>query len=469
MADNFNIKKFLDQAGVSTLWGEVAKAVKAEADRAKLAEQANAAAAEAAAAAAAKAQKAADDADAKAVAAQGEVDALETYVGQIPSTYTEDNIVAYVQKVATETLAAASGNSTETAASVKQQLDDYKTLNDKAVEAVDTKVNTVTDSVADILADYLKQADKTELKGLIDTNTENIGKNATAIAENLAAIGVNAGEIARIDALLASVIENEDETALNSIKELASWVAEHGEDAAELAEAIRLVGERATKLEGKVNLEDGKTVTGYVAEQIQAAFNTANLAQYATVEQLNTTNGNVTALTNKVNTGDKNGATYVADEISAAFTSANLAQYAKAADLQGVDGRLTTAESKVSTLEGKMSTAEGKISTLEGQMSTAEGKIEVLEGKAHEHANKALLDTYTQTEENLADAVAKKHSHTNKSVLDGITADKVTAWDGALGAAQTYADGKAAEVYAAIQSLSDTEILAAIENAKSNM
>ena len=469
MADNFNIKKFLDQAGVSTLWGEVAKAVKAEADRAKLAEQANAAAAEAAAAAAAKAQKAADDADAKAVAAQGEVDALETYVGQIPSTYTEDNIVAYVQKVATETLAAASGNSTETAASVKQQLDDYKTLNDKAVEAVDTKVNTVTDSVADILADYLKQADKTELKGLIDTNTENIGKNATAIAENLAAIGVNAGEIARIDALLASVIENEDETALNSIKELASWVAEHGEDAAELAEAIRLVGERATKLEGKVNLEDGKTVTGYVAEQIQAAFNTANLAQYATVEQLNTTNGNVTALTNKVNTGDKNVATYVADEISAAFTSANLAQYAKAADLQGVDGRLTTAESKVSTLEGKMSTAEGKISTLEGQMSTAEGKIEVLEGKAHEHANKALLDTYTQTEENLADAVAKKHSHTNKSVLDGITADKVTAWDGALGAAQTYADGKAAEVYAAIQSLSDTEILAAIENAKSNM
>ena len=32
--------------------------------------------------------------------------------------------------------------------------------------------------------------------------------------------------------------------------------------------------------------------------------------------------------------------------------------------------------------------------------------------KEHEHANKALLDTYTQTEENLADAVAKKHSHT---------------------------------------------------------
>jgi len=32
---------------------------------------------------------------------------------------------------------------------------------------------------------------------------------------------------------------------------------------------------------------------------------------------------------------------------------------------------------------------------------------------AHTHPNKALLDTYTQTEANLADAVAKKHSHSN--------------------------------------------------------
>lgn len=48
----------------------------------------------------------------------------------------------------------------------------------------------------------------------------------------------------------------------------------------------------------------------------------------------------------------------------------------------------------------------------------------------HSHANKDLLDTYTQTEANLADAVAKKHAHDNKAVLDGITSDKVSAWDG---------------------------------------
>lgn len=47
----------------------------------------------------------------------------------------------------------------------------------------------------------------------------------------------------------------------------------------------------------------------------------------------------------------------------------------------------------------------------------------------HTHSNKALLDSYSQTEANLADAVSKKHTHTNKTVLDGITSSKVSGWD----------------------------------------
>lgn len=48
----------------------------------------------------------------------------------------------------------------------------------------------------------------------------------------------------------------------------------------------------------------------------------------------------------------------------------------------------------------------------------------------HTHANKDLLDTYTQTDADLANAVSKVHEHGNKSVLDGITSDKVNSWDG---------------------------------------
>jgi hypothetical protein len=46
---------------------------------------------------------------------------------------------------------------------------------------------------------------------------------------------------------------------------------------------------------------------------------------------------------------------------------------------------------------------------------------------SHTHTNKALLDSYKQTEANLADAVSKKHSHSNKTILDNTTASFTTA------------------------------------------
>lgn len=49
----------------------------------------------------------------------------------------------------------------------------------------------------------------------------------------------------------------------------------------------------------------------------------------------------------------------------------------------------------------------------------------------HAHQNKALLDSYDQTNDNIKDAVSKKHSHANSAVLDGITAEKVTGWNSA--------------------------------------
>lgn len=107
-----NIKKFLDQSGVSTLWSRVAAGIAAEETRAKAAEEA--------------ALKAAQD-------AQADIDALETYVGTIPSdeAYADiTNIVAFIQKRAQEVLAQAQGGSSETAASVKAALDAYVALND---------------------------------------------------------------------------------------------------------------------------------------------------------------------------------------------------------------------------------------------------------------------------------------------------------------------------------------------------
>lgn len=65
----------------------------------------------------------------------------------------------------------------------------------------------------------------------------------------------------------------------------------------------------------------------------------------------------------------------------------------------------------------------------DGLNTAMDARVQAVEADKHTHSNKVLLDTYTQTEENLADAVAKKHEHSNKTVLDGIDAGKVAAWD----------------------------------------
>lgn len=41
--------------------------------------------------------------------------------------------------------------------------------------------------------------------------------------------------------------------------------------------------------------------------------------------------------------------------------------------------------------------------------------------QGHTHGNKALLDTYNQTNANLSDAVSKKHAHSNQTLLDAYT------------------------------------------------
>lgn len=80
---------------------------------------------------------------------------------------------------------------------------------------------------------------------------------------------------------------------------------------------------------------------------------------------------------------------------------------------------LETLSEVVDSLSGGTAT---DLTDIKNRLSTAENDIDTLQSEAHTHTNKDLLDTYTQTEANLADAVAKKHEHTNKSILDNITA-----------------------------------------------
>ena len=92
------------------------------------------------------------------------------------------------------------------------------------------------------------------------------------------------------------------------------------------------------------------------------------------------------------------------------------------------------------TSENFLSVSENGVK-LSGVQDAINDAVKDLNAASHTHDNKDLLDTYTQTEANLADAVAKKHEHANKEVLDGITADKVSAWDAAEQNAKDYTNG----------------------------
>ena len=380
MAD---IKKFLDQDGVSTLWSKVVEKVSAEEARAKLAE-------EAAAAAAAKAQE--------------EIDALEAYVGTIPTDeqYADiTNIVAFIQKRAEEVLAAAQGGSSETAASVKAALEAYIALNDP-------KVTKNTEDIATIMGDYLKKTDKDEL------------------ADNIAS---NASEIERIDAALKLAIDDEDGTGLNSIKDLATWIEEHGEEAAGYAAAI-------TALEVLVGDVD-------VATQIANAIAEEHLEDYAKTADIEGTLAKV----------DTQGT--VTEAINAAITALSIGDYAKAADLTALAARVTSLETadyqnstQVATAISNAIAALKLNETYDAKGSAAQALIDAkayadgLAGNydANGAAAQALTDAKAYSDANLV--VAKAYSDAN------------------LVTAKTYTDTE----FAKIQTLTEAEILAAINS-----
>ena len=95
------------------------------------------------------------------------IDDLEKYVGTIPEVPGEDgnnkyadlDVIGYINKKAQETLAAASGNSSETAASVKGQLDDYIGENNTRVKAVEDDVASIKNAETGILKQAKDYAD----------------------------------------------------------------------------------------------------------------------------------------------------------------------------------------------------------------------------------------------------------------------------------------------------------------------
>ena len=288
------------------------------------------------------------------------------------------------------------------------------------VNALKAKVGTVADgtTVVKMIEDAQAAAtyDDTEVRGLISDNAKAIEAHKEAIdAKVTTLIGADADKSVRTIASeeTAKIVAGAD-ASFDTLKEIANWISSHKTDATAMNSAIIALENIVDGIGG-----DGEkaTVVAYVTDAI-AALKIGDYAKAADLVALAARVAALEATVGKAADGE-NAATglvkAVADNASAI------------AAINNVD-------------TGILKTAKDYADSLVADGSAIDGRIDALEAAKHTHANKALLDTYTQTEENLADAVAKKHEHANATELDKIQAGDVAKWN----AAQANAEATAA-------------------------
>lgn len=413
--------------------------------------------------------------------AEGEIDVLQAAIGEGGSV---TNAIADAKKAGTDAAAAAAtaqatADSKTTMAEVeaknyatKTEAQGYADAKDAAiaaakkagddaqvdVNALEAKVGTVPDDktvvemiadaqtaatyddtdiksrISTIEGDYLKAADKTALQGSID-------------AETTRAEGIESGLRTDVDAIKGDYLKAADKTELSSaIQDVKDDVdaffaaADVGTDAIdtlkELQDYINTHGEAAVTLTTKVG--DLETTVGKAADGTNPA-------------------------TGLVKSVADNASAIAAEKSRAETKEAELA----AADTTNLKAAKDYADEKITALKigdyAKQADLDTHTSNTEIHITAAERtKWNAAEGKAHTHTNKTLLDTYTQTEEDLADAVSKKHSHANAAELAKIADGDKAKWD----AAQANAEATAAAALSTAKTELENKITAEATTAR---
>ena len=393
---------------------------------------------------------------------------LKTLVGTIPEGYEESNIIAYVNKKAKETLDAASGGSTESAASVKAALDAYKAENNpkvtaakdaadnaqKAAEAAQATADSKT-TMAEVEAkDY---ATKTEAQGYANAKDTAIAEAKKAGTDAQAAVDTLSEKVGTVaeGKTVVKMIEEAQAAATYDDKPLKGRVKAIEDDYLKAADK--------TALQSAIDTEKGRMDAFMASAEIgDAAIDTLKELQ----DYIASDKTAATTLTTKVGALETTVGKAAEGENPATGLVKSVADNAAAitterARAEGVEATLTEADA--TNLKAAKDYADEKITGLgignyakKADLDSHTGdtvahitadertKWNAAEGKAHEHANKDLLDTYTQTEENLADAVSKKHSHSfAEAELNKIKDGDVANWNAAEKNAKDYADGLA--------------------------
>lgn len=390
----------------------------------------------------------ADAAQVAADKAQGEVDALETYVGTFTHA-TAKSVVEYVDAktagIATDAaLAELQGKVAAAEGAIDAIEADYLKAADKT--ALQDQITANAGEIATIKGDYLKAADKTELEGKIDlkaaqTDLEAEIERATGAEESL-------------QTQINTIMNNPDaEGAINSINEFTQYVAEHGEiaegfradinknkedisamdtayKAADTALSGRLDTLEAidheayvaadTALKNELNGEIAKKADQTTVEAMDTAYKAADteldnrlkvvegavgetgsvVTAIATAKQ-EAINAAAADATSKANTAEANAKAHADTEVGKVSAVAEQNK----TDLAALTTRVGTAEGEIDALQAAIgeggsvtvaiadakkagTDAQADVDALEGVVNTLSGKVTANEGSLSSHADR---------------------------------------------------------------------------------
>lgn len=286
-----------------------------------------------------------DAVDAKAVAAQTDVDALETYVGTIPTGATATDVIGYVNE-------KTSGIAT-----------------DASLNELKTRVTTAEGKIT------TNEGDITALQGRADAVEAKATANAAAIT-TLNGTGTGSVKKQIDDAFNDFATKVTDDNVVNTYKELIDYCATHSAEAAEMAGDID---------KNKTAIDTLSKFVGTLPEGTSAASVIEYINSKVAAEESRATKAEGTLATDIKNLQNAIGeGGSVSDQISAAV---KVESDARAAEDAKLDGRLKTVEGKAHT--------HANVEVLDGITAEKVAGWDDADAKAHTHANQTVLDGIT--------------------------------------------------------------------------
>lgn len=462
--------------------------------------------------------------DAEVAKVQKEVDDLEILVGVLPETATATDIVGYVQEktagIATDAAlkeltdrvaenetdikalqdANAEGGAVATAIAdahaaaveadkkavkAQEEVDaleevvaNYKTTNDAAVKSAQDAADAAQDEI-DALEDKVGAIPEGETVASMIEDVQGLSIDAMKEAQAKVA-SVTAGDAsvtiggtttaptvaAKISADAGNALSLAEDGLMVTIPVVAEYTIVKAEDSGDYAAVYNLAKDgvivgASINIPKDLVVKSGSVVNGNIVLVLNDEANTeitipaASLIEYVT-------SGSAAGDMVVINVSDDHKVTATITDGTIGIeklTVETQTKINKAHSHENADVLAGITADQVEAWDAAEANATKVATDLNAAMDT---RVKVVEGKAHEHANKDLLDTYTQTEANLADAVAKKHEHANAEELAKVAAGDVEKWN----AAQANAEATAAAALSAAKTELEGKITAEETRAK---